>query len=258
MKRFNRVEISLILLLVAFAPVVWSWLQLEHYPPIQDVFPTGELVVAIDPSYPPFGYLIDGEYAGIDIDLAYALADRMGLIIRFVPSSYDGIYDVVVTGTVDVSFGATQVDGNRGSATRYTWGYFNNGLVLVSPSDKPSSDGTFLTDKTLAVEYGSLADAEARLWTRRVHGLTIQYHATTDTALESVKDGTAHAAIVDYTSFRTYQANTDWQGVTRFLTDAYLAGVVRADRRAVLYYLNQTLLDILNSGQMNHILSRHF
>jgi len=258
MRRFSRFHASLILLLIACAPIVWWWLTLERYPPIRDVFPTGELVVAIDPSYPPFGYLIAGEYAGIDVDLARAIGQRMGLTVRFVPTSYDGIYDAVVTGTADVAFGATQVDGNRGGDTRYTWGYFNNGLVLVSPSDAPLYEGATLTDKTLAVEYGSLADAEARLWTRRVRGLTLQHHPTATAALESVRAGNAQAAIVDYTAFRVYQTDSAWAGYTTFLTDAYFAGVVRADRRAVLYHLNQALLDILNSGQMDDILSKHF
>jgi len=216
------------------------------------------LVVAIDPSYPPFGYLENGEYAGIDVDLARALGEHLGLSIRLVPSSYDGIYDAAATGTVDVAFGATQVDTGRGGNTRYTWGYFNNGLVLVSRTESPVPDGQSLTDKTVAVEYGSLADAEARLWTRRVHHLTVNHHPTAADALDSVQDGTADAGIVDYTAFRTYQAQQAWAGNAVFLTDAYFAGVVSADRRAVLYHLNQTLLDILNTGELEAILAQHF
>lgn len=258
MKRPNRFQATLILFLIACAPVVWKWLRMERYPPISEVFLTGELIVTIDPSYPPFGYLTQGEYTGVDIDLARALAARMGLTVRFVPSSYDGIYDSVVTGVADVAFGATQVDYNRGGDTRYTWGYFNNGLVLVSLAENPISDGGLLGGKTLAVEYGALADAEARLWTRRVRDLVIQHHPTASEALGALRDGKAQAAIVDYTTFRTYQAETGWSSYATFLTDSYFAGVVRADRRAVLYHLNQTLLDILNSGEMDTILSKHF
>ncbi len=258
MRRFSRFQASLVLLLITCAPVVWWWLTLERYPPTRDVFPNGELVVAIDPSYPPFGYLIAGEYAGIDVDLARAIGQRMGLTVRFVPTSYDGIYDSVITGTVDIALGGTQVDTGRGGNTRYTWGYFNNGLVLVSRSEFPLANGQALTGKTLAVEYGSIADAEARLWTRRVHNLTIQHHPTASDALDSVRDGTAQAAVVDYTAFRVYQTDSRWAGYATFLTDTYFAGVVRADRRAVLYHLNQTLLDVLNSGQMDAILSKHF
>ncbi len=254
----SRVRISLILLLVACAPIVLWWLQLERFPPVSEVFPTGELVVAIDPSYPPFGYLADGEYAGIDVDLARALGQHLGLTVRLVPSSYDGIYDAVATGTVDVAFGATQVDTGRGGNTRYTWGYFNNGLVLVSRPESPLYDGQALNDKTVAVEYGALADAEARLWTRRVRNLTVQHHATASDALDSVRDGIADAVIVDYTAFRTYQAQHEWMGYATFLTDAYFAGVVSADRRAVLYHLNQTILELLNTGAVERILSRHF
>lgn len=258
MRRLTRVNVSVILFLIACAPVVWKWIRMERYPPVKEVFATGELVVAIDPSYPPFGYLIEGEYGGIDVDLAHALGKRLGLTVRFVPSSYDGIYDAAATGTVDVAFGATQVDSGRGGDTRYTWGYFNNGLVLVSPTESPLYDGQGLTDKTVAVEYGALADAEARLWTRRVLNLTIAHHTTATAALDAVRLGTADAAIVDYTTLRTYQAQQDWAGYATFLTDTYFVGVVRADRRAVLYHLNETILDILNSGELDQILSQHF
>src|SRR5690606_14414503 len=114
-----------------------------------------------DPSYPPFGTLdAAGQYAGVDVDLGHALAEELGLRAVFVPLSYDGIYDAVLTGRVDVAFGATVVDPSRpASETRYTWGYFNDGLHLVSPASAPLTDGQGLTGRVVAVEYGSSADA---------------------------------------------------------------------------------------------------
>jgi ABC-type amino acid transport substrate-binding protein len=256
----THARVTLILLFIALvAPVTW-WLGQERHPPPAEVFPSGELIIGIDPSYPPFGTLdAAGEYTGIDVALGHALAAELGLRAVFVPLSYDGIYDAVITGRVDVAFGATVVDPSRpASETRYTWGYFNDGLHLISPAGAPLADGQDLTGKVVAVEYGSSADAEARRWTRRVRGLTVAHYPTAAEALDAVQAGNADAVITDHTALRAYLAHTDWDAHATPLTDAYLAGVVRADRRAVLYHLNHALLDLLDSGQIGLILDRHF
>lgn len=256
----SRARATVVLFLIALtAPVFW-WLGQERHPPPAEVFASGQLVVGIDPSYPPFGTLdAAGQYAGVDVDLGHALAAELGLEAVFVPLSYDGIYDAVITGRVDIAFGATVVDPSRpASETRYTWGYFNDGLHLISPADASLTDGQGLTGRVVAVEYGSSADAEARRWTRRVRGLTIAHYPTAAEALNAMRTGEANAAITDHTALRAYLADEDWDAYAVPLTDAYVAGVVRADRRAALYHLNRAILDLLDSGQIDLILDRHF
>ncbi len=256
----HRLRITLALLCIAALPVVLWWLGIERHPPPSEVFASGVLTVGIDPSTPPFGYLdADGQYAGIDIDLAYLLAERLGLRVAFVPLSYDGIYDAVVTGRVDVALGATSVDTTRANSdTRYTWGYFDDGLLLVSPPDAPLRAGADLAHRTVAVEYGGMGDVEARRWTRRVHGVSIIPHPTTADALEAVRAGTAQAAIADAVSVHAHRARTGWYGHSVPLSSAYYAGVVRADRRAVLYHLNIALLSILDeTDQLAPLIARH-
>jgi ABC-type amino acid transport substrate-binding protein len=254
----RRARRTLALLAIACLPVMLWWLTQERHPPVSEVFPSGQLVVGIDLSYPPFGGLdADGQPVGLDIALAHALADRLGLSVTLVPLGYDGIYDAVTTGRVDLALGGTRVDPQRhGTDTRYTWGYFDNGLLLVSPPSRPLSDGQALTGQHLAVEYGSAAHAEARLWQRRVLGLTLELAPTSADALAWAQTGARNVTGALVETLTVLEGGAGWH--TARLTSAPIAGVVDADRRAVLYHLNTALLTLLNSGDLDRLLERQF
>jgi serine/threonine protein kinase len=49
----------------------------------------GELVIAIDPAYPPMEFLRDGKLVGFDVDLALEIARRLGVRAHFRPLSWD-------------------------------------------------------------------------------------------------------------------------------------------------------------------------
>ena len=62
--------------------------------------------VGIDPTYPPFALADDAGLRGIDVDFAQALAEELGLEAQFTYFGYDGLYDALTTGQVDVLISA--------------------------------------------------------------------------------------------------------------------------------------------------------
>jgi ABC-type amino acid transport substrate-binding protein len=72
----RRLALSLFLLLVAppFAPN-----GARAAATLDDIMARGELVVAVYRDFPPFSFHTGGEVAGVDVDLARALAKRLGL-----------------------------------------------------------------------------------------------------------------------------------------------------------------------------------
>src|SRR5688572_25042058 len=71
------------------------------------------LVVAIDPSYPPFAIYGDPEPVGLDADLAHALAEKLGVTVRFSWQGYDGLYDTLLLHHADVVISAIRPDQSR-------------------------------------------------------------------------------------------------------------------------------------------------
>lgn len=165
----------------------------------------GVLRIGSDLSYPPFGFVDErGQPAGLDVDLGRALAARLGLRAEFVNLGYDGLYDALYAGQVDVLISALVIDPLRMDDFAYTQPYFNAGQVLVVRRDGPSPQGMGdLAGLRLAVELGSDGDVEARRWARRLPGLEVQAWPDPLEALAAVESGQADVALVDAISART-------------------------------------------------------
>lgn len=254
---YPRAVFTLLCLAIsAFGVGLWMF---RHYrfPSLAETFPQGELIVAIDPSYPPFGNIVDDTFVGLDVDLGRALAEHLGLTVRYVMVNFDSAYDAVETGTAHLSLAALRVDNGRMSDFYYTWGYFNDGVMLTSLNG--ILDGWELGGLRVGVELGSASHAEARRWSRRVKGLEILTYGTPDKTLDAlVASEVVDAVMLDAISLREYlKAHPDSSIIAEYLTAEFYAGAVRIDRRDVLYHLNGAMLALLNDGTIDTLLQRH-
>jgi polar amino acid transport system substrate-binding protein len=164
----------------------------------------GVLRVAMDSSYPPFAAVIDGQPAGIDVDIAKEIGRRLGVQVQLVTVGYDGLYDALIERRADLTISALSFDPARYGPFLFTLPYFDAGQILVSRRGEfqtmPELEG-----RSIAVEYGSLGDEAARQWERRLKTLHVRRATTADEALALVLAGEVEAALVDVVSARFYR-----------------------------------------------------
>ena len=155
---------------------------------------SGVIKFAINPTYMPFdGLGSHGDFFGIDVDIANEIARRLGKRAEFVIAGYDSLYDVLRVGQADATISALPIDPGKFGLWAYSEPYFEAGQVLVTnPARVPK-----LSQGSLAVEYGSDADAAARYLARRRVGIEIKYTQSAMDALKAVDNGWVDAAIVD-------------------------------------------------------------
>jgi polar amino acid transport system substrate-binding protein len=164
----------------------------------------GDLYVGMDPSYPPFAEWTAEQIVGIEADLAREIGRRLGVETHILIMGYDGLYDALYTGGVDMLIAGLRPDEARSGWVYYSQPYYDAGQVLVSPREEPVSDMRALDGKTIAVELASSGDAEARRWARRLHALTIERYLLPQEAMQAVEQGEAAAALVDTISARLH------------------------------------------------------
>jgi polar amino acid transport system substrate-binding protein len=204
----------------------------------EQIAESGVLRVGLDPTYPPFAVADGDEVYGLDIDLAEALAQEMGLEPQFTYFGYDGLYDALTTGQVDTLISALVVAPERTRDIAYTTSYFDAGQFLVVPIDDHTIAGMVdLAGQTLAVEQGALGHVTALEWQRRLPDMAIAPYPSVDAALEAVADDSAAAALVDHVGARLFmrQATTKLPSPLKLLPDAvvsepYVVAVRNGDR----------------------------
>jgi ABC-type amino acid transport substrate-binding protein len=97
---------------------------------------SGELRVAIDAGFAPFSGLAEGssgpQLIGYDADLARALAGRLGVRARFVPTGFDALYEALARGEADLIASALSYAPELSWRARFSQVYFNAGQVLLA------------------------------------------------------------------------------------------------------------------------------
>ena len=218
---------------------------------------SGVVRFGTDPNYWPFeGLTTSGEFAGLDMDLARELAQRLGLRAEFVVIGSDGLYDALTARRCDAVISALAPDAKRTWDFAYTAPYFDEGLVFVVPATSTARLGNNLTGRTVAVEFGSDGDTRARWLARRTVGLQILARETPAEAMQAVEAGLADAALTDTATARQHVATRPALRIGPRQTSSPYVIAVRADAPDLVRALDRTLAQVKAEGTLERIVAR--
>jgi polar amino acid transport system substrate-binding protein len=164
----------------------------------------GSIRVGLDPAYPPFENTVQGELVGYDIDLARELGHQLNLEVVFVPMGYDGLYDALVTGHIDVILSSYPYSPELCNWERCTRPYFQAGQVLVVRANSDIAGPEDLAGHTVGVEWGGPGDALVRPWEEAGRIAAREPFLSPQEALEALAVGQVDAAVVDRISAITF------------------------------------------------------
>lgn len=235
-------------------PDALAWWRSRDAAPL---LPGNVLRVGLDPSRPPFAtFDADGDYIGLEIDLARAVGEALGVEVQFVPLGFDGLYDALRTNQVDVVIAGLQPVFPARNGEAYTRHYFDAGLMLLAAPPHNITSMRDLPGHALAYEFGSPADALAHRWLRRVRPFALRPYELPEYAPLAVHVGEADAALVDAVTARAYlRANPSFDATLAQVTHVYYAGAVREGRPDLLNALNATLNTLDESGTLGRIIN---
>lgn len=236
----------------------------ETDPSLQRIQQAGILRVGMDPSWPPFEYVnAEGEIVGLDVDLARAIGQQLGVDVHLVVSGWEGLIAAMAAGQFDAAISALPYDPWRTQEVAYSVSYFNAGPVIVALLDGGVSEERDLEGRTVHVEFGSEGDVQARRLRRRVPGFEIVPHDTPREALDAVAADAAGAAvatsvaIVDAVSARLYIRDEPRLQIVGdpLYDESYVIGVP-LDARALQRAIDDALAEMRESGELERLLDR--
>lgn len=108
------------------------------------------LKIGIDSSYPPFGYLKDGEIVGFDVDFAQMLFKELNLDYRFVPTEYSKICSKISSGELDLGISAMGVDENTVDCD-HSISYYESKILYITTDDSGIKTKEDLAGKRIGV-----------------------------------------------------------------------------------------------------------
>lgn len=125
-------------------------------PPV--IAEAGVLRAAIDLSYPPFGGRATGVKAGLDLDVAAAIADKLGLTLQVVDVKAVDIPEALSSGKADIGFGALPITDAVLADVSSAGTYLVDGPALFSAEPSAGADASASADASAALDPSRLAD----------------------------------------------------------------------------------------------------
>jgi ABC-type amino acid transport substrate-binding protein len=241
---------------------------------LERVQATGELRVGLDASFPPFESLdAEGNVVGFDADLAHAITARLNAEPVFVNVGFDGLYDALWANRVDVIISGLPYDPRRTQDVNYSQPYFNAGQVLVVRADDtaftPGGAGTpmpaesipmpALSGRVVAVEWGSMADMEARRLMETSDDAQTLPQPTAQDALSALVAGQADTAIADAVSvYQFIGEHGERVRIVEMLTDEPYVIATRVKSRRLAQAIDETLTDLRETGVLDELIDIWF
>lgn len=116
----------------------------------------GTLRAGIDLGYPPFGGTDKGLQAGLDVDVAAALADRLGLKLEVVSVTPSTTVSALESRTVDVVVAALPITGSLLADVTFAGTYVTDGPVLFAVgADVATTTLETIGERAVGVQEGS-------------------------------------------------------------------------------------------------------
>jgi polar amino acid transport system substrate-binding protein len=261
--RSSRVFLT-ILALVAIGLTIWLVLtrpgrvEDETWARIQQ---EGLMRVGMDASWPPFEFVDDDDQiVGLDVDLARAIGQRLGVEVEFVNAGFDSLYDALYMGRFDAIVSALPYDPLLYQDVAYSISYFNAGQVLVVQADETEiSAVNDLSGKRLGVEWGSEGDAVGRQLQKEIEDLNLQSYMTPDAVLRALKEDEVETAVVDAVSAYQFIATEGGvQVVGDPLTDEPYVIAVRLESPLLLKAINEALVGVRQGGTLEILQEKWF
>lgn len=105
-----------------------------------------QLVVATSTGFEPFEMVEGGKFSGIDLEIAYYLAEELDKELVIQDMQFEAVVNSVETGTCDIGMAGLSITPDRAAVVNFTDSYYNASQVLIVKAD----DTTFDECKTAA------------------------------------------------------------------------------------------------------------
>lgn len=219
----------------------------------------GTLTIGSDIAYAPVEFVDDnGENAGLDIDLANALGEALGVEVVFENATFDGLIPALLSGRYDILMSAMTHTSERDEEVDFI-DYFNAGSGIIVPAGNPDGiqGAADLCGKKVAVQEGTIqVDALEQQSATCDEAIEILRFPTDPEAVQALIAGQADAEIADFpvAAYSASQSDGELEIVPNQIDPAPYGIAMRPDSDELEDVLQQAFDQVKEDGTYDNIL----
>lgn len=220
------------------------------------------LVVGLDDTFAPMGFRDkDDNLVGFDIDLAKAVAKRMGLKVKFQPIDWAAKEGELKSKNIDCIWNGMSATSDRQKSMSLSNKYLKNRILIMSldPNVKVNS-----AEDLKNIKIGTQTDSAALEAIQKSDNYedfkdNISEYKTYDEAILDMKAGRVQAVVIDevYAIYNNENKDTLYESPFNFGADYYAVGFRKGDKKLTKAF-NKAFKEVIDSGEAQKISEKWF
>ena len=216
----------------------------------------GKLTMATNAAFPPYEMTTDaGEFEGIDVDTAKAIAEKLGLELQIDDMDFDAALLSVQQGKADIVMAGVTVTDDRKAVMDFSDSYATGIQSIIVPNDSDIASPDDLAGKKIGTQRGTTGyiycsdDFGDENVVAYDDGLT---------AVQALNNGQVDAVVIDNAPAKEYVAANPGLKVleTSYAEEDYAIGMNK-DNTALVEAVNAALEELKADGTLQSIVDKY-
>ena len=212
----------------------------------------GVLHMVTEATFPPYEYYEGDKIIGIDVEIAEAIADKLGMTLEVEDMAFDSLIPAIASGKADIAAAGMTVTEERLENVNFTDTYANGVQVIIVRQDSDITSADDIEGKTIAVQTGTTGEIYADGL-----GELSSFTKATDAVLEVI-NGKADCMIIDSQPAQKYvEANPELKILEEDFENEDYAMAIAKENTELLDKVNGALAELKESGKLDEIISKY-
>lgn len=220
------------------------------------------LSMATNAEFPPYEYVEGEDVVGIDVDIAQAIADKLGMELKVDNMNFDSIIPAITSGKDAIGVAGMTVTDERKKNVDFTDSYATGVQVVIVREDSKITDVKDLTtkgaDNTIGVQLGTTGDIYCTSDIQdKGFGKVQQFNKGAD-AVQALVSGKIDCVVIDNQPAKEFvKANKGLKILdTEYVTEDYAIAVAK-DNTELKDKINGALNELKADGTIQKILDKY-
>ena len=216
----------------------------------------GKLTMATNAAFPPYEMTTDaGEFEGIDIETAQAIADKLGLELQIDDMDFDAALLSVQQGKADIVMAGVTVTDERKAVMDFSDNYATGIQSIIVPEGSDIASPDDLAGKKIGTQRGTTGYIYC---TDDFGEDAVVAYDSGLTAVQALNNGQVDAVVIDNAPAKEYVAANPGLKVleTSYAEEDYAIGMNK-DNTALVEAVNAALEELKADGTLQAIVDKY-
>lgn len=223
---------------------------------------SAKLTMATEATFPPYEYYDGDAIVGIDVEVAQAIAEKLGMKLEVTDIAFDSIIPGIQTGKYDMGMAGMTVTDERKEQVNFSDSYATGVQVVIVKDDSPitSVDDLFADGASTVVgtQAGTTGFIYATSDIEDVGLGTVKSFGKTTDAVEALKNGQVDCVILDNEPAKALVAANEGLHIldTEYAVEDYAIAIAK-ENTDLLEKVNKALSELTADGTLQSIVDKY-